>query len=148
MRTGVSAGILVAVLVCALVSPPVVAQGNPQPRVLTKDQWRADLRHFSKELPRRHKNLFHSVSREEFQRAVAELDAAIPSLQDHQIIVGMLRIAARVGDGHTGVRLPPYFKFLDEDVPAVMPDHRIDPTWPDFQAGRDPVMDWILAQGR
>jgi hypothetical protein len=39
-----------------------------------------------------------------------------------------------------------YYKFLDEDVPAVMPDHRIDPTWPDFQAGRDPVMEWILAQ--
>ena len=110
MKTAVSAGILVAVLFCALVSPPVVAQGNTQARVLTKDQWREDLRHFAKELPRRHKNLFHSVSREDFQRAVAELDAAIPSLQEHQIIVGMLRISARVGDGHTGVRLPPYFK--------------------------------------
>jgi hypothetical protein len=39
-----------------------------------------------------------------------------------------------------------YYKFLDEDVPAVMPDHRIDPNWPDWQAGRDPVMEWILSQ--
>jgi hypothetical protein len=36
MKTEVSAGILVAALFCALVSPPVVAQGNPQARVLTK----------------------------------------------------------------------------------------------------------------
>jgi hypothetical protein len=38
-----------------------------------------------------------------------------------------------------------YYQFLDEDVPAVMPDKRIDPNWEDFQAGRDPVMDWILS---
>ena len=39
-----------------------------------------------------------------------------------------------------------YYQFLDEDVPAVMPDKRIDPSWPEFKAGRDPVMEWILAQ--
>ena len=134
MKTGVSTGILAAALFCALVSPPVVAQGTPQARVLTKDQWRADLRHFANELPRRHKNLFHSVSREEFQRAVAELDAAIPSLQDHQIIVGMLRIAARVGDGHTGVRLPPYFKLYPVSLYWFGPDLRIIGAAKEYQA--------------
>jgi hypothetical protein len=39
-----------------------------------------------------------------------------------------------------------YYQFVDEDVPAVMPDQRIDPDWETFKAGRDPVMDWILAQ--
>ena len=39
-----------------------------------------------------------------------------------------------------------YYKFLDEDAPAVMPDKRIDPNWSDHKAGRDPVMDWILSQ--
>jgi hypothetical protein len=39
-----------------------------------------------------------------------------------------------------------YYKFVDEDVPAVLPDVRIDPSWPDWRAGRDPVMDWILRQ--
>lgn len=38
-----------------------------------------------------------------------------------------------------------YYKFLDEDVPAVIPDVRIDPAWADFRAGRDAVMDWILS---
>ncbi|MFL6278155.1 MAG: S41 family peptidase [Blastocatellia bacterium] len=38
-----------------------------------------------------------------------------------------------------------YYKFLDEDAPAVMPDKRLDPEWPAYRAGRDPVMEWILA---
>jgi len=41
-----------------------------------------------------------------------------------------------------------YYKFLDEDVPAVMPDKRIDPTWTDYKAGRDAVMDWILSENK
>ena len=63
-----------------------------------------------RELPRRHKNLYHTLSRDEFERAVAQLAAAIPSLQDHQIIVRVIEIAAKVGDGHTYVHLPPTFR--------------------------------------
>jgi hypothetical protein len=88
----------------------VVAQKDAQAPALTKEQWREDLRYFARELPKRHKNLYHTTSREKFEHAVAELDAAIPSLQNHQIIVRMHQIAATVGDGHTGVHLPPYFK--------------------------------------
>lgn len=88
-----------------------VAQRNAQtPPTLTKEQWREDLRYFAKELPKRHKNLFHTTSREQFERVVAKLDAAIPSLEAHQIIVGMSQISAMVGDGYTGVHIPQYFK--------------------------------------
>jgi len=52
---------------------------------------------------KRHKNAFHSVSRAEFNRAVAELNNAIPSLEDHEIILGFRRILALVGDGHTNI---------------------------------------------
>ncbi len=38
-----------------------------------------------------------------------------------------------------------YYKFLEEDSPAVMPDKRMDPDWADFRGGRDAVMDWILS---
>ena len=88
--------------------------GRPQKAAeapaLTREQWHEDLKYLARELPKRHKNLFHAVSREQFERSVAELDKEIPSLQDHQIIVRMHQIAAAVGDGHTGVQLPPYFK--------------------------------------
>ena len=138
------------------------------------------MRYFARELPKRHKNAFHATILEQFERAVAELDAAIPSLQDHQIIVKLHQIAGTIGDGHTGVRSPAFFKrypinvywfgrelrviaatrpklvvswistryyqFVDENVPAVLPDERIDPSWADFRAGRDAVMDWILSR--
>jgi len=81
-----------------------------RPPTLTKEQWRQDVRYFAEQLPKRHKNLYHAVSREQFERAVSDLDAAIPSLQDHEIVVRLQQIAALVGDGHTGVHLPAYFK--------------------------------------
>jgi hypothetical protein len=77
---------------------------------LTPDQWRQDLRFLAAELERRHKNLYHTVSREEFTRAVAALDSAIPSLAPHQIVVRMQQIVAQVGDGHTAVGIPASFQ--------------------------------------
>lgn len=55
------------------------------------------------ELERRHADLYHQVSRERFAAAVADLDARIPSLGRNEIIVGLMRLAAMVGDGHTRI---------------------------------------------
>jgi tetratricopeptide (TPR) repeat protein len=55
------------------------------------------------EMAKRHKNLYHTVSRERFDSAVAALDRRIPSLARHRIIVEMARIVALVGDGHTNI---------------------------------------------
>src|SRR5512134_4167647 len=110
MRTSSSA-IVVPLLCCGLILTQCAAQkGSAQPPTIDKERWREDLRQFARELPKRHKNLYHATSQEQFERAVAELDAAIPSLQDHQIIVRLIQIAASVGDGHTGVHLPSYFE--------------------------------------
>src|SRR5262249_26838447 len=65
---------------------------------------------FAREMPRRHKNLYHAISREQFDRAVKQLDADIPSLASYQVIVRLAQITASVGDGHTRVLIPPYFK--------------------------------------
>lgn len=87
-----------------------ILAGQSLPAGLDAAKWREDLRYFAKELPKRHKNAYHATPKEQFDRAVAELDAAIPSLKDHQIIVTLQQIAAAVGDGHTSVRMPPSFK--------------------------------------
>jgi hypothetical protein len=39
-----------------------------------------------------------------------------------------------------------YYQFQDKDAPAVLPDKRIDPDWTAYREGRDPIMEWILAQ--
>ena len=65
--------------------------------------WREDLRYMAAEMATRHKNLYHTVSRERFDSAVTALDRRIPSLARHQVIVEMARVVALVGDGHTNI---------------------------------------------
>jgi hypothetical protein len=67
------------------------------------DKWREDLRFMAEEMPKHHRNLFHTMTHEEFERAVRRLDERIPSLARHQVIVELARIAAMVGDGHTNI---------------------------------------------
>ena len=67
------------------------------------EKWRADLRFMAEAMPKYHKNLFHSMTRDQFDAAVQELDRKIPTLARHRIIVEMARIVARVGDGHTNI---------------------------------------------
>jgi hypothetical protein len=69
----------------------------------TAGQWRQDLRFMVRELQQRHPNLYHQVSHDAFDRAVSELDSQIPTLPRNRIIVGMMRIAAMIGDGHTRI---------------------------------------------
>lgn len=76
-------------------STPIVRQ--------SKEKWLADLRFFQSEIINRHKNAFHRITREQFDRSVAELERQIPALTDDQIVFGMTRIAAQIGDGHTGL---------------------------------------------
>ena len=103
------------------------AQTRPGAAALGTAQWREDVRHFARELPKRHKNLYHATTREQFERDVAALESAIPSLEHHQIIVRLQQIAASIGDGHTRVQLPAYFMrypinvywFPPPDAPAA-----------------------------
>ena len=66
-------------------------------------KWRADLHYLSVEMPKRHKNLFHSITREQFDAAVSRLDERIPLLTRNQILVELARIVAMVRDGHTSL---------------------------------------------
>jgi tetratricopeptide (TPR) repeat protein len=98
-----------AALVCAFAFTfgPTWAdpQTSPSPRLDSAQvvSWREDLAYMAREMSRRHRNLYHTISRAGFDSAVAALDRRIPSLQRHQVIVEMARIVALVGDGHTNI---------------------------------------------
>ena len=107
--------LIVAALAPLLFPSAVPAQasaGAPPPQ-LTAEQWREDLRFMAAEMRNRHANLYHQVSKSDFDAAVARLDARIPQLKRNQIIVEMMRIAALIGDGHTRIepRKDPAFGF-------------------------------------
>ena len=87
----------------------LTAFANPKPLPLppmAAEQWRADIDVFARELPKRHKNAFHTVTRERFAAEVASLRERVGTVHENEIIVGLIRIAAMVGDGHTQVYLP------------------------------------------
>jgi hypothetical protein len=65
--------------------------------------WQEDLDVLAREMPLRHRKLYHTVSQPRFEAALGDLRARVPSLQRHQIIVELARIVAMVGDGHTNV---------------------------------------------
>ncbi len=74
----------------------------------TAAKWREDLRYFAAEMPKRHKNLFHLMTRDQFETAVRNLDERIPRLTQNQIIVELQRIVAMIRDGHTRIQDFPF----------------------------------------
>lgn len=88
--------------VSALLGAPIIARA--QHLALTPQKaaaWREDLHTLASELPRLHKNPFYRASREDFDRAVEALEARIPRLERHQVIVGFTRLVAMLNDAHT-----------------------------------------------
>lgn len=65
--------------------------------------WRADIATFGAELARRHGNVYHSVDSAALAASLEELSGRVPALARHEIIAGLIRIAASIGDGHTSV---------------------------------------------
>jgi hypothetical protein len=74
--------------------------------------WAEDVAYFARELPKRHANAFHRITREQFDAAIRQLQADLPSLRDHQVAIRLLQITAQIGDGHTYVRLPASYRVL------------------------------------
>lgn len=97
------------VLALLLAVCPLVFAAVPKPeplRAVRKNEWHEDLAYFARELPKRHVNAFHAITREQFGAAVKDLDASIATASDDAIVAGFMRIAALVGDGHTNVHFP------------------------------------------
>ncbi|MGH2898402.1 MAG: hypothetical protein ACRDMZ_06980, partial [Solirubrobacteraceae bacterium] len=76
---------------------------------MTAEQWREDLRTLARELPKKHANAFHSITKARFDSAVAALDARLAegNVNTDAAVAGLASIAASIGDGHTRVLLPP-----------------------------------------
>jgi hypothetical protein len=68
---------------------------------VTRDQWAQDLNFLRTELPKRHKNLFHNITEGEFQTQIGKLKSGLQTMSQEEILVGMMKILASVGDSHT-----------------------------------------------
>jgi len=69
--------------------------------------WRADVRTLARELPRRHPAPFGKITQARWDSAVASLERRLPGLRRDQILMGIMRLVALVGDAHTTVEPDP-----------------------------------------
>jgi tetratricopeptide (TPR) repeat protein len=79
-------------------STPAQAVSEPE-----ASRWRSDLVTLRVKMEERHKDLFHHITRAEFDAEVAALDRQIPKLSRDEIVVELMRLVASVGDGHTAI---------------------------------------------
>jgi uncharacterized protein (TIGR03437 family) len=90
---------------------------------------RADLNFVGTQLPRLHVNFFFQLNPADYSKAVAALDAQVPTLTDAEFNVGLAKLVALAGDEHTllyfnganavnaGFRqFPLLFRWLDDGV--------------------------------
>jgi hypothetical protein len=84
----------------------------PTPAATREERWVQDVDYLAAELPRLHPNLFFKASRSEFDAVVASVRASATTARDHELVAGLMRIAAVPGDGHTTVYRPRGFRYL------------------------------------
>ena len=89
------------------IAPFVLAQNCDCPCLggMNPTKWHEDLAVLREQMPKKHGNLFHSISREQYELAFDDLERRLPEMTDNQVKLGIMQIVASVNDGHTHVRL-------------------------------------------
>jgi len=78
----------------------------------SKIDWKSDLIFLERELPKAHLNAFHTMSAEQFHKMVQELAARSDKASDRQMLAGLMKITAAIGDSHSGIHsLPANLRF-------------------------------------
>jgi len=71
-----------------------------------EDGWRMDLDYLTRRVDESHFDPWRHISREAWDGEVARISKEIPRMQDHEVVVAMMALTDRLGDGHTGL-FPP-----------------------------------------
>ncbi len=91
---------LLILLLAVLLATPLAASSNDS-------AWLSDIQHLATELARLHVNAFTHISQEAFSTEVERLKGDVPELEDHEVVVRILQLVARIGDSHTMVYSQP-----------------------------------------
>ncbi len=105
--------LLITVTACS--ASEGIAKDKPSNReiILTNDNTnekrnlllKEDIMFFKQELPKHHKYLFSMISKEGFNNKTDQLISNIDKLNNKQVFVELNKIAASIGDAHTGVNI-------------------------------------------
>jgi hypothetical protein len=92
---------------------------------LSQGQWVEDIDFFAREVPQRHVNAFHHLTRTQFDAAIADAKRRLPQMNGDQVYVALDRIANSIGDAHTYVEFPSDAANLPLDLRKFGADYRV-----------------------
>jgi len=97
---------------------------------LREQHWIDDIDYLHENLPKSHKNLYHIIKEEDFDKEILDLKNDVPKLKDYEIKCRLAQIVASVGDAHTSLNLgfnnsnvyPLKLYWFDADLRVVTAD--------------------------
>ena len=92
-----------SILALAFLLPVTLSARDVSAEQLSAEQWREDLRFVVDSVREIHPKPFLRTTEAAFSAEVADLVAAIPDLDDDQIVIRLMRLVAGIGDGHTAL---------------------------------------------
>lgn len=72
---------------------------------LNDKQWLEDISVYLEQLEQNHMNLFHTVPKAQLSAMVDNLQSHLPELSDNEILVKLMELTRKIGDGHTSFPL-------------------------------------------
>lgn len=91
-------------LISALLSPGSGAsEASSSVLSLKPEDWASDLAFLVSRIETIHPNPYTKISREDFHEEVEGLSQRLSQLEDHEVRVGMMRLVARISDGHSNI---------------------------------------------
>jgi hypothetical protein len=89
--------------------------------------WSNDINFFQSQLEHNHINLYHSISKKDFDSKLSDLKRLLPNYNKYQVMVEMMRITRLIGDGHTIYgywsndysRFPVYLSLFDNELRVI-----------------------------
>lgn len=67
--------------------------------------WPADLDYYKSTLEHKHIDLYNKISKDDFNKEIQRIKAGIDEKTDFEIVIDLMRLTRKVGDGHTAVSL-------------------------------------------
>jgi len=72
---------------------------------LEMKNWKDDLEFYSQNMPKKHIDLYHTISEHEFRTGIIQLKSKLPTLTKNQLLVELMKLTHNIGDGHTSLPL-------------------------------------------
>jgi len=94
------------------------------PETTRADAWKVDMDYLTRRVAETHYDPYRHISRDEWNAEIARIQAAVPTMKDHEIVVALMQLMVRVGDGHTVVAAPRAGKYMFHVLPLRVFDFK------------------------